>query len=361
MNAKMIDTELDYIRLSIVDRIISKTANVSEITQIGRSEKRIRSFFLKTWSDRVKKNYTIIKNIKSVSTIIKKINKNMNSWKHDVSKVFSLELSNVYKLARIAGYKKATEQTKEPLRYGLPKQNIKKAKVVLPEFDLVDEKTVESIIQHQTFWVGEVYNEKMSDEIARTVRETMVESGLGPDEASKLLRENLEKIFETIILPTGFVGTPESYFSGLAANSYTVARIHGQMRSFSEIGITSYEISNPGDKRTCSRCAHFDGKVFRTENGVEQIVKELSLKDPKKIKEVHPWPSLSEIKKISSKGGFISGSDGLRDSEKLAKAGLSLPPYHFKCRCTVDISTESSTFENLQPLSMPLLNKKSKS
>ncbi|PNX52108.1 MAG: hypothetical protein BV456_00755 [Thermoplasmata archaeon M8B2D] len=353
----MIDNELRYLRLAIVDRIVSKTTNVSEITQIARTEKRIRSYLIKTWKDRIEKSYLILNKIKKTTKykeIVKKINNNMNKWRYDVLKIYVTEIKNIYKLARIAGYKKATRQTKQSLRYGLPKQEIKKAKVVLPVFDLVDEKTIKALEEQQIFWIGELYDNGVSDRIAKTVKEAMAEVGLGPLEVSKILREKLEKIFEYIVLPSGFIGTPESYFSGLVANTFTVARVQGQVRSFMEIGITSYEINNPGDNRTCERCAHMDGKIFRTEDGANQMLSELKMKNPEDIKQIHPWLSLKELQKISPNPGYIGGDKGLRDSKKLSEAGLSLPPYHFKCRCTVDISIESSTFENLQPITLPI-------
>ena len=87
-------------------------------------------------------------------------------------------------------------------------------------------------------------------------------------------------------------------------------------------------------------CAALRGTVFETEDGIRQIQKELAATSPEEIKNVHPWTAPDT--------SLIGNSKGLAD------AGFSLPPYHYRCRCTIDVSSEINSFSQLKPISFPL-------
>jgi hypothetical protein len=356
-----------YIRLVVADQVVSKVSKISEITQIARGEKRTRSFLLSAWLKRskeaVNKSVSLAKKLENPKTISKEIDKIMERWKHDILSVFTTEFTNAYRLARFVGFKKVTKQIKGSLRYGLPKETtIQKSEVVelLPTLDLIDKKNIEALIKHQVFWIGDFYEKGVSPAIAKLTKEAMVEAGGGSLEAGKLMKEKISQNFNYVRIPKGFVGTPKSYFSGLTANAFTVARVHGQMRSFAEIGVQTYTISNPSDKRTCSRCAHLNGKTFTTRQGVDQMHSELSASSKSAVKESHPWLSLKELQKISPVPGYVGGKPGVSDSQSLSRSGQALPPFHFKCRCTVDVSAESMEYSKLTPLTPPTVNVKSR-
>lgn len=348
----------NYVSLALADRLVAKSAGISEVTQIGRGEKRTRSFLNNAWDRRAKqatkKAVSLAKSLKSPKIISNEVNAIMERWKTDVLSVFATEFGIAYRLGRFVGFKKATKQIKGSLEYGLPKE-VEKADVaeLLPSFDLVDQENLKALTKHQTFWIGDFYKKNVSDAIAETTKEVMVIAGGGSAAAGRLMNERISENFKHVKIPKGFIGTPKQYFSGLTANAFTVARVHGQVRSFAEIGITTYTITNPADKRTCSRCAHMDGKRFTTRQGVDQMHKELAVDTKQGVKDVHPWLSLKEIQKISPKPGFVGGKVGDKDAKALSEHGQALPPYHFKCRCTVDVSTESSTYSNLIPLTPP--------
>ena len=59
--------------------------------------------------------------------------------------------------------------------------------------------------------------------------------------------ERIKEILSKFITPGGFVGTEKQYFEGLVSNAMTVGRVYGQMRSFSQIGITRYEMTKLRD------------------------------------------------------------------------------------------------------------------
>ncbi len=119
----------------------------------------------------------------------------------------------------------------------------------------------------------------------------------------------------------------------------TNGRVRGQVRSFVDIGVTRYEIVNPMDRRTSPICQFMNGRVFTVREGASQIESIAGATDPETVKKEHPWMSAKAAGAIHGRGG----------DRALARAGLSLPPYHFRCRTTVDISTESISFATLTP------------
>jgi len=349
-----------YEGLRASDDIIAKAAKISEVAQIARTERRMREYLDAEWEKRAKKATEAAakmaaqgKTAKQITTAVDKI---MNAWAGAIKPVFLKEVDRIYRLARTAGHKKANRQTAKPLVYDMPKfEKVKKAakgqQVVaqlLPAFDLVDESAVAALQNHQVFWMGDLYKKGVSPEIAKITRQTMIEAGGDPSKAAKLMKERMKTTFAQVKVPAGFTGTTKQYFEGVAANAATTARVHGQMRSFMSIGITTYTISNPGDQRTCPRCSHMDGKVFTVRQGADQMQSVMSATTPDQVKAAHPWPTESQLKSVSPK----PGPQGAADSKALSAANITLPPFHFRCRCTVDVNESSGSYDNLTPMTV---------
>jgi hypothetical protein len=338
-----------YLNLLYADILVEKVLGIKEISRIAKSEIRLRKYLEKKWNVRrneaIKSAVELARNKKSYKTISSSINAIMNKWSRDVLPVYNSEMREVYKLARIAGYKKASGKTKASLQFNVPKTSksipIKKADSdIHVDFDLVDENTIEALENKNIFWVGEHYDKNISDSVKDTAKSVMVEAGESTSLAGQLMGERIKDILSKFSTPGGFVGTEKQYFEGLVSNAMTVGRVYGQMRSFSQIGITRYEIVNPGGDRICEVCANIQGTTFDIKQGLEQITKEFKSSSPEDIKKIHPWVGSSKV---------IGKS-----SDSLASMGLSLPPYHFRCRCTIDVSSEVESFEDLTPISFPI-------
>ena len=354
-----------YIGLVASDEVVAKALKISEVSRIARAEARLREFVDAAWNKRAKmatkKAVSMAKQLKTSKQISATVDRIMAGWAKDVTPVFTAELENIYKLARIAAYKKAILRTKAPLQYDTPKfEKVKKAAAgtiraaqLLPSFDLVDDMAVEALKKDQTFWIGRHYQHNLSPTIAKVSREVMIEAGKNAKLAGDLMSVNVANAFSHVSIPGGFHGTSKQYFEGLVANAATVGRVHGQMTSFMQIGITRYRITNPSDHRTCPVCTHMDGKVFTTQQGAQQMGDEMAAKTPEDIKKIHPWHTEKELKKISPASGRVKGPAGVKDSKALADAGFSLPPFHFRCRCTVDVSEEAGSYKDLSPMSPP--------
>lgn len=329
-----------YFLKALTDATIAKAFGVSEVGKIAKTEKRLREYFLKKWEAASKKAVRQGSTVGISSAASKKLKRTVGrivySWKKDVQGIFLTELEYIYRTARVAGFKKVTGKTKGSLQYDTDQFEVLKAKKVpIPTFEgfsftLVDEKAIKAIQEQQLFWIGE-FTDGFSNAIEEVAREVILEVGEDPIRAGALLKERLEKSFEYIKIPGGFTGTAVAYFEGLTANAATVARVQGQLRSFLEADAKAFMIVNPMDERTCPRCSLLDGLEFPIESGVRQMEAEQDADTIDKVKTAHPWFSESRFNEIRN-----NSSD--KDLAKnLDKAGITLPPFHFRCRCTVDI------------------------
>lgn len=232
---------------------------------------------------------------------------------------------------------------------------------IKPSFTLVDQNAVDALVKHQVYWVGEHAQGPLSQRIAKLAEETMITSGLGRREAAKAFQDAMVKEFGfdesspklgKLAIPDGWRGPALQYWEGLAANTVTTARTNGQMRGFTECGVTRYEVVNPKDERTCPICGSLAGRVFEVREAQSLIEKEQSSDDPNQVRSLHPWRSKADIEKAT--GVKLVGVGVAEDSAKLMKAGHGFPPYHYRCRCYVDMAGDSElVFEEPPPRAFP--------
>lgn len=345
------------------DVIVIKALKVSEVAQIASTEVRLRDWMIARFEARaksaVKSAAKAMRDGAGAEAIKAIVDDKMRPWSGEVIGRFNKEWERVYRLARVAGSKRVQGKIKTPLVYDVPtvepNPDLKVTKAIGEPaaefgfaFDLADEAALAAAKNKNTFWIGEMYDETMSTVISDTVAETSIAAGASRAEAAKLLTTRLTKLLGTVSMPTGYTGTLRSYVEGIVANALTTARVQGQIKSFTDLGVTTYEIVNPQDERTCPVCGHMDGKVFTTKQATTLIEEEIAAESPAAVKAVHPWLSLAQMLDISPKPGFQSTTD----STSLADAKFNLPPFHFRCRCTVDISEESESFESLEPTAL---------
>jgi len=230
-------------QIALVDSAIAKASSVSEIARIARLETRLRNLASSTWNNRAdrssKKASELVAKGKTTREVVSAINKEMDLWSSDLLPRFLKDFEEIYQLSRTAGWKKANKQTKASLAYNTSQiKTITKAELpqMLPRFDLVDKEAVEALKNHQVFWIGGHYKNNVSHSIADVARKTMVETeGMDRFRASKVMQKTIREQFRRVEIPRGWTGTDRQYFEGLTANAATVARVHGQMRSFMDL------------------------------------------------------------------------------------------------------------------------------
>jgi hypothetical protein len=329
------------------DALVSKAVSVSEVAQIARIEVRMRKALLVKWTARASEASVsagaVYKSSGSLKGAFAACDKAMNKWDDDVRANYAQSLSDVYKLARRAAHNKATGKSKASLQYVVPGIVVAKAAPksggakgsVHFSFDVVDERAIEKLGKQELWWIGDAYKN-----VAPTIREAVepkVVGGMsrkvGGDLVAKLIQERLADFR----IPNGFKGSSERYFEGLAANAVTAARVGGQLGSFIKLGVTSYELVNPMDSRTSDICNELNGTVFQVADAGAQLEKLGKAQTPDQFKAIKPWLSLDKISSLVSRGAGA-----------LSKAGQMFPPFHFRCRTTVDVSTESLSFSALE-------------
>ena len=331
--------------LAVSDELVAKALAIPEVTQIARSEMRLRSYLLAKWAARAEQGAAVGARAvsKGADGIVASVDSAMGKFPGDVKKTAQLEVGRVYKLGRRAGWKKAAGHTTASLRYGTPELGgeVQKAKPskqatvsIEPSFNLADEEAIKRLQIDQMLWIGQHYDKSVRD-LVRGVVAAELAKGRSAAVTGKTLEKAIRAALGKVSLPSGARGSEKAYFEGLAANTMTNARVQGQIVSFAELEIEVYEIVNPMDERTTELCAWMNGKKFLVEDAVAHYGKIAGAEAPEDVRRIHPWVGMEFLKGLSSGPGW----QGKKDSESLMDAGLGLPPYHWLCRSTVDLSS----------------------
>lgn len=338
--------------LRAVDEMIAKVMDLSEVAQMARIETLMRQYLHAEWERHAreagKAAEAELRKGKGAVTdaeagrVARAVDRVMAGWEEAVGARFADDTAAIYRLARAAGLKKALGITGESLAYStepftaeirkaIPKGT--KLTQILPSFDVTDIQAQDALKTHQLFWIGTHYKDNVSESIAKVTKETIIDAGRNRTVAGAAISKVVTEKLKHVEIPSGWKGTAKQYFEGLAANAATVARAHGQIRSFQEAGVTKYTIVNPMDDRTCPVCSHFDGMTWTVSEAAKQMAKELAAKTPDDVKKAHPWLKLGEIKKLAPTPG--------KATVGLMARGQRLPPFHYRCRCAVDVASDT--------------------
>lgn len=201
-------------------------------------------------------------------------------------------------------------------------------------FDMADVEAIEAMSQNQVYWVGDQYGKKVQSGITSKAETEIFEKGLGRKEAAGSFRKVLDQEMG-LSIPAQYRGSAQSYFEGIAGLIRVQSNSFASVKAFKNSGVTKYEVVAVGDERMCPECGFMDGTVFETGQGAGQISRIGKAKTPDQVKAVNGWmkrPAMMKLAGVKTPGGL----KGVHGKRKMAKAGLALPPYHFRCRCTVE-------------------------
>lgn len=331
-----------YKRLVRVEELLLKAARSDEVTQIAATEKRLRRLMQGTWMKRVQeaidRTLPMFEKGADLSAIMKVVDGIFKDWPDEVKVAYLDGLEQAYRLAREAGFKKASGKLKRSLQYTSTEagaeEQVEKAKATAkPAFGVKDKKAIESLRHRETVWIGDLYGTRVQRAIRAAAKETLDRGEVDPF-AREALRERLGKVMTAVESPKGYAGAIESYLEGVVNNAVTVARVQGQLRSFEELEVERYVITNPQDERTCPVCVHMDGKTFSVPKGIEMVESEVDAGSPDEVADIHPWLDIDSLLDVSPK----AGEAGEGDEDALMEEGFGMPPFHFNCRCTVDLA-----------------------
>lgn len=330
-----------------IDAIISKAIGIPELTQTAKIEINLRKLLLDTWAKSYKNAISkAIKKIRAgsgeisdseINSVVSTINREMGDWYKGITESYTSGFQDIYELSHLAAAKKGLRVIDTPMDFA-PSVLLRKAEFsVAPSFDIVDENAIDALKAGQVYWIGNHYSENLTENIAKTTRDTVIEAGRGREDAAKLLRSNLEKTFGEIKIPDGFNGSADQYFEMVVSSAATTGRTQAQVNAFYRLGYTTYTIVNPMDQRTCERCAALDGKQFYVSDGMDLMRRVSSAKNPDSVKRIQPFISLSETRSM-----IDNTKKGPEATRKLAANGNALPPYHGGCRCNIDVASDAS-------------------
>lgn len=337
-NVKIFHSDSVYKNMVFLDKIAAKTLKLSELAQMSRIEFLLPEYLDLHWRNR--KNQAserariMVLSDSEPEKIAEAIRRIMLKWSNDTEKHFNEKIIEIYKLARIVGVKKALGEINESLAFNNPnkKENsvTKTKQKISINFDSFDKEIISIIKKQSSSLIKNFYDSVMTKtkKIIRIVKEILTNLKGTKKNTADFLKQKIKNELDSVSIST---------FEDLISNAMTTVRAYGQLKSFKDENIVEYEISNPTDSKTCKICSHMNGKVFTVQTGIEQLSAELNAKKDEDMKRIHPWLTISKLQAISSISGYIRGPKGIIDSIVLATAGLSLPTYHHRCRCTVDI------------------------
>lgn len=331
-------TQDDFARLLVLDAVLIKAASLGTEAVFLNMERRLLQVVTEAWQERVDAAIVALRAYAmygmSPSETAKAIAKRFKGWQKELKPAIAAVTRDAYlegkrQIAlRVRGLLgpigKADDQTRIVLK-------VPKEPTVEVGFSLRDEAAIDQLIDGQLHWVGEYYDTQLAESIDGLVRETMLETGLGRQEAGKLLETRLlERLAVAgVSIPETWGKGPAAYFELLAANTASNARVRGSLSQMFEIGVTKYTITSVGDERTCGRCRVMDGRSFETHTAAKLLDEISNAESPERVRELHPWASkTSEIEANPDKFPF--------------------PPFHGECRCTVDVAEDAEiTFEQM--------------
>lgn len=176
---------------------------------------------------------------------------------------------------------------------------------------LPDIRAIDVLTKHNCYWLGEHYGKHIGPKIAELTQNALSD-GLGREELANELRESLG----------GNVGGYK-YWDVVSSAALVRSRSFGCISGMVEAGITEYEILAMGDERMCPICSELSGQTFSVSATREVIERTLDISDPDKFKEAMPWHTEPPV--------------GV-GKDKLIADGMSIPPFHGRCRCVLAVS-----------------------
>jgi len=190
-----------------------------------------------------------------------------------------------------------------------------------PSFQTIDTKAVSWLQKDCVYWIGNHYETDVRDRLLSAAEE-IVSSGVSRSDAAKMLEESFGDQFTR----------SQVYWDGLANHVVTRGREFGSVSGYDAGGIKKYQILAHIDQRTSDICRQMNGRIIEVAKAVELRDSLMAAEKPEDVKDIAPW-----VKSKSVKG----------KKTKDLPVGLSLPPYHFKCRTTT-IAVDDDAEEDLQ-------------
>lgn len=324
----MSKTQDDFSRFLALEALVIKSMSLDTESVFVNNERRLLQFMATKWLAKAEPAVAAgVAAFRSGHSTRAAVGTALNGWQLQIKPALVATTRASYLEAKRQILQRATgklgplDPTKPPL---FIVRKAPKDISIEPDFGLVDEQAVAQLATSQLRWMGDYYDDELGDEIDDLVSELMVEGGLGRADAAEQLQLRLaERLGITAAdIPGTWVGPVSDYFEVLAANAVTNARTRGALGQMAQVGVERYVISAVGDERTCGRCLFMDGKSRLVADAVKTMDALNDADEPDQVRQLHPWAS--NVKQMED------------DPDK-----FEFPPFHGRCRCTVDIDADS--------------------
>lgn len=205
------------------------------------------------------------------------------------------------------------------------------------EFGIIDKEAYENLARLENISIGDHFPKTLKSKVSKAIQEGVLDKGLNKTDAAAFLQQSLTKTLGGSIqgaLPASVAqgqASVNAYFEMLTATNVTYARNFSQMNLMNEAGIEQFIFNAVLDRLTSKICDQMEGRIFTIEQGMKHQVSVLAAENVEALKKIAPF------QRDLSSFGLKEGQklDDVSTSEKLAKAGVIIPPLHGRCRSDI--------------------------
>lgn len=326
----------------VISEILEKVEGDNDGNAINRIEKSLTRFLVRVWNKRA---------TRAVKLAVNSIRGNPNKifTKQDEARVFK-SIEKAYKGIEKEIGPRIEKDTKKIFNIGQKRfetqfsSKLEKSKVqkqgeetaIALGFEIgTEEFIVQMAALHKTS-IGTHFSRTLSPQISKTISEAVFEKGLNKAQAGKFLQKELTRklggraFIESVppsIREQG-VKSINAYHKGLSATNVTLTRNAANIQSMQQAGITQVQFVAVIDNLTSVVCSEMDGRIFQLEQAANFIGRVMEAENVDDLKEFAPWRK--DLKEFNLSAGQSLTDPKVQD--RLAKAGVVVPPLHFRCR-----------------------------
>lgn len=313
--------------LKVVNKALSNTKN-EPVTATKAFGQIMDAHWVKLAKKVMKKSDGVKSTTKSVNSFLKFVDKTMGQYSKIAADDIEDYIEHLYKLSR---------------KRFVADHNLKAVqKAELPEIDpsiwiAKDTEAVAAITRITNNSAGKFYQNSVQKTVQESVKKNLLDTPLTNAEAVEIMKKDLAKALKikqgqlaSKVVPKGFHGTSNQYFSGLAENSATLARTAQSIYAIEDVGAKWIVIRSVRSSRTCLGCLAMDGQKFKTARMVKHLEKILSIDDVSEYKDIQP--------SFHFKTKGESTTKQKAEAKKIASSDqVRIPPFHFRCECYADM------------------------
>lgn len=322
--------------------IIEKVQGDRDGDKINRIEKGTTRFLINEWNKiATKTNRSAVKvaetgnqeapfTQRDMNRVLKRLDKGFKNIDNNTKGRVAKDTKSIYKTNK----RRFIQQFK--LR-----QPTKKAEppLLTVSFNIEDTRTIDNIARLETLAIGTHFEKNLRPTISKLIKEGVVDKGMNKKNAGLFLQRELTRklggkaFLKTLPRTVSLQGqaSVNAYFTGLSATHVNFARNFGQINAMEQAEVDRYQIVIVEDRRTSKICLGLAGRTFELKMAKEHMEKVLGAEDVNELKEIAGWRK--DLSEFNLRPG--QKLDNASAAKVLSENGMSMPPYHFRCRTEV--------------------------